>query len=268
MQELTGKVAVVTGGASGIGRAMAERFAAAGMRVALADVEAGALATTVAELEDSGATVCGVVCDVRSASSVADVHHAVIDTFGAVHVVCLNAGVAPTGPLLNTSLDTWRWVVDVNLMGVVNGIAVFAPALVAAGEGHIVCTASAAGLVPTVNLGAYCATKHAVVGLAETLRLELSETGVGVSVLCPALVQTRIFESERNRPAEHGGPVHTDPATADLLRAALAAGGIPPAQVAQAVFEAVVNNRLYVLPHPEVVDWVRARADAVAEDGR
>jgi NAD(P)-dependent dehydrogenase (short-subunit alcohol dehydrogenase family) len=266
MQELHNKVGVITGGAGGIGHAMGRTFAAAGMRVVLADVDGEALDSAVAELKGEGATALGVVSDVRSVESMRGLRDQAIAAFGGVHVVCLNAGVAPTGPVLQMGLDTWRWLLDVNLMGVIHGVDAFAPLLVAAGEGHIVCTASAAGLVATPGLGAYCTTKHAVVGLAETLRIELAGTGVGVSVLCPSLVRTRIFESERVQPSEVTSPAHPDQDAVALFRGALDAMGTSPDDVAGAVMAAIRADRLYVLPHPEVADWVRSRAEAVAAD--
>jgi short-subunit dehydrogenase len=175
--------------------------------------------------------------------------------------VCANAGVAPTGPILATSIDTWRWVVDVNLMGVVHTVAAFAPGLVEQGDGHLVLTASAAGLATTPGLGAYSATKHAVVGTAATLRAELDGSGVGVSVLCPGLVRTRIFDSERNRP--DAGESHADPATAEMLKGIIAQG-VEPATIAEAVLAAVVANRLFILPTTDVTAMIRARLDEVA----
>jgi NAD(P)-dependent dehydrogenase (short-subunit alcohol dehydrogenase family) len=259
MRALGGKVAVVTGGGSGIGLAMATRFRAAGMRVVLGDIEQGALDAAVAGLGDDA---LGVRCDVTSPSDNEALREAAIDRFGAVHVVCLNAGVAPSGPLLDTGIETWRWLLEVNVLGVVHGMRTFGPGLVEQGEGHIVCTASAAGLSSTPSLGAYAASKHAVVGLAATLRDELAPSGVGVSVLCPGVIRTRIFESERNRPADVTGETHTDPGAVDLFRKVLDAAPGPEA-VADAVHDAVLDDRLFVLPSPEVNGLIAQRLDAV-----
>ena len=204
MRDLDGKVAVVTGAASGIGRALADAFGAAGMGLVLADVEADPLVAAAAELGSRGVDAHAVVTDVAQADQVEALAVAAEDRFGAAHVVCNNAGVAPIGPVLETRLEDWRWVFDVNLFGVVHGIQAFGPRLVAQGEGHIVNTASSGGLITVPGFGAYVATKHAVVGLSETLYQELAGTGVGVSVLCPGLVATQIFESERNRPRRRG----------------------------------------------------------------
>lgn len=266
MEELSGRVVVITGGASGIGRAMADRFAAAGSKLVLADVDQVGLAGAVAELEVGGATALGVPCDVTDPSSVVDLRDRVIDAFGAVHVVCLNAGVAPTGPLLDTDLATWRWVIDVNLMGVIHGIDAFGPVLVAAGEGHVVCTSSGAGLVATPLLGAYSATKHAVVAVAEVLYQELRGSGVGVTVVCPSLVRTGIFDSERSRTDAHGGPGHDDTELRRSLRVALASMGASAGEVADAVVAAVREERLYVLPHQEIKDIFAERAEAILGD--
>ena len=251
MERVEGKVAVVTGGASGIGLAMATRFRAAGMQVVLADIEPGPLADAVAGLGGDEAGMLGVTCDVTAPDSVAAARDAALERFGAVHVVCLNAGVAASGALLDTTVESWRWMFEVNVLGIVNGIHAFGPGLVAQGEGHIVCTASASGLISAPALGAYGATKHAVVGLAGVLRDELAESGVGVSVVCPGVVRTRIFESERNRPSELDGPTHTDEATAGMYLD-VAKGAPGPELVADAVLQAVLENRLFVLPSPEV----------------
>lgn len=260
MEELAGKVVVVTGGASGIGLAMATRFRSAGMKVVLGDVEPDPLAAAVAGL-GGDAGVIGVRSDVTSPDAMADLRDAALDRFGAVHVVCLNAGVAASGTLLETTVESWRWMLDVNVLGIVNGIHAFGPALVAQGDGHIVCTASASGLISAPALGAYGATKHAVVGLAAVLRDELAPSGVGVSVVCPGVVRTRIFESHRNRPVGLEGPTHTDEAIAEVyLDAAKGAPG--PELVADAVHDAVVANQLFVLPSPEVSGMI---LDRIAE---
>ena len=255
MEQLSGKVVVVTGGASGIGLAMATRFHAAGAKVVLGDIEPEALTAAVAGLGDGAA---GTPCDVTSPESMAALRTFALDRFGAVHVACLNAGVAASGTLLETSVESWQWMLDVNVLGVVHGIHAFVPGLVEQGEGHVVCTASASGLISAPALGAYGATKHAVVGLAAVLRDELAGSGVGVSVVCPGVVRTRIFESHRNRPAALEGPTHTDEAIAGVyLQAAESAPG--PELVADAVHDAVLADRLFVLPSPEVTRLIQDR---------
>jgi NAD(P)-dependent dehydrogenase (short-subunit alcohol dehydrogenase family) len=262
VNELDGKVCVVTGGASGIGLAMAMRFRQAGMRIAIGDIESEALAAAVSSLGGPDDGVLGVTCDVTSSESVDALRDAVVDRFGTAHVVCLNAGVAPSGPIVGTSLESWRWLIDVNVMGVVHGINAFAPLLVEQGGGHIVCTASVAGLTTPPSLGPYAATKHAVVGLAAVLREELAPAGVGVSAVCPGVIRTRIFESERNRPQELAGPTHTDESTVQLYLGAVdAAPG--PEVVADAVYEGVLEDRLFILPSPEVNRMIEERLDAI-----
>jgi NAD(P)-dependent dehydrogenase (short-subunit alcohol dehydrogenase family) len=262
MQDLVDKTCVVTGGASGIGLAMARRFKQAGMHIALGDVDPTALAAAVADLGGQD-TVLGVTCDVTSPESVAALRQAVIEHFGSVHVVCLNAGVAPTGSLLDTALETWRWLFDVNVFGVVHGLREFGPLLVGQGEGHAVLTASVGGLVSAPPLGAYVASKHAVVGLAAQLRDELAPAGVGVSVVCPGPIRTRIAESERNRPASATGATHTDEQQASFFRDIIAQSP-EPALVANAVHDAVVDNRLFVLPSRDVYELIRGRLDEIA----
>jgi NAD(P)-dependent dehydrogenase (short-subunit alcohol dehydrogenase family) len=270
MEQLEGRVAVVTGGASGIGRALAQRFAAEGMRLVLADVEAAPLAATVAELEAGGAEVVGVEADVAVAADVEGVRERALRAFGAVHVVCNNAGVGG-GTIVDAPLALWEWTIGVNLMGVVHGVHTFLPLLLEQDEGHIVNTASLAGLGGVPGLGVYCATKFAVVGLSESLHHDLAArgSGVGVSVLCPGFVQTRIGESNRNAPAAVAQWAERPEAQAMAEFAqALAAAGIPPETVADAVRDAIVDRTFFVVPHEHVaVATTRARADWMAGGG-
>jgi NAD(P)-dependent dehydrogenase (short-subunit alcohol dehydrogenase family) len=263
MEHLNDKVCVVTGGGSGIGRALAHRFAAAGMRVALGDIEAAPLKSVVEELGGDGDRVLGLECDVRLVEDSERLRDATVERFGAAHVVCLNAGVAPIGPLVDTSPDAWRWVVDVNLMGVAYGVHAFGRLLAEQGDGHIVCTASSAGLIDAPSLGAYSATKHAVVGLAASLRRELADRGVGVSVVCPGLVNTKIFESERNVPA--GIDVRTvDHETTRNYREMLSSG-CSPDLIAEFVHRAVLDDQFFVIPNAELDELIEARIDAVRQ---
>jgi NAD(P)-dependent dehydrogenase (short-subunit alcohol dehydrogenase family) len=270
MDDFRERVAVVTGGASGIGRALAVRFAAAGMRLVLADVEGAALAATVAELEGGGATVVGVEADVAVAADVDAVRDRALEAFGAVHVVCNNAGVGGAG-IIGGPLEVWDWVVGVNLWGVVHGCHSFLPLLLEQNEGHVVNTASVAGLGGVAGLGMYCTTKFAVVGLSESLFYDLAGLGsaVGVSVLCPGFVQTRIGDSARNAPPALAEWVNTPPAEgARDFANALAAAGIPPDDVADAVFAAVRDRRFFVLPHPRAaLGTTRARLEWMRGEG-
>ncbi len=248
--DLTGKNAVVTGAASGIGLAMTEAFVAQGMAVVMADIDEPTLVAAAERLESAGAHVTAVLVDVTDFADVRRLADRAESAHGPTYLVCNNAGVAPAGPILTSTADEWRWVFDVNVHGVANGVRAFAPRLVAAGSGHVVNTASEAGLVTTPMLAAYCASKHAVVGLSETLYRELEGTGVGVSCLCPSLVRTAIFESERNAPVGLDlGPGHG--ATIAPLREIIGVAGIEPSVAAAAVVDAVKANRFWVFTHPD-----------------
>jgi NAD(P)-dependent dehydrogenase (short-subunit alcohol dehydrogenase family) len=262
--DLEDRVCVVTGGGSGIGRAMVSRFAEAGMRLAIGDIERGALDATVEVLGGDGDRVLGIECDVRSADDMARLRDAAVQRFGRVDVVCLNAGVAPIGRVLDTTVDVWDWLFDVNVRGVFLGVQAFGPLLVEQGHGHLVLTASAAGLGDTPTLGPYSATKHAVVGLGAALRIELAEHGVGVSLVCPGLVNTRIFESERNRPDGMIDPSEANPYTG-VYRQALASQGAPPEQVAEAVHRAVLDNQFFVFPTSDFDFAIDARQLALQQ---
>jgi NAD(P)-dependent dehydrogenase (short-subunit alcohol dehydrogenase family) len=264
MDDLGGKTAVITGGASGIGRALAERFAAERMRLVLADIDADALEQAVEELRSTGVDAVGVLTDVTVAADVQALATEALEAFGAVHLVCNNAGVAPLRPMLEMDIDTWRWLFEVNVMGVVHGVAVFTPLLVEQGVGHVVNTASVAGLIATPGLGAYSATKHAVVGLSESLWHELDGTGVGVSVVCPSIVRTQIFDSERARPSRWGGPEEWGERK-DRYRSVVEAVGTPPEAVADAAARAVVEDRLWVLTHDEVKPAIATRTQGVLD---
>jgi NAD(P)-dependent dehydrogenase (short-subunit alcohol dehydrogenase family) len=268
MRELAGKAAFVTGGASGIGLALATAFAREGMKVMLADIETGALDQAVDALRATGAHVQGIVCDVADPASVDGAAQAAFLAFGNVHVLCNNAGVAAGGGIDPISVDDWRWVVDVNLMGVVHGIRSFLPHIRRHGEGgHIVNTASMAGMNAGLGMSPYSATKFAVVSISEALAVQLKPLGIGVSVLCPSYVRTRIGESGRNRP-EHYGPTRPlDPASpmaaivAEIARRLEA--GLDPASVAARVLSAIHDDQLYVFTHPGMRAEVEERFSAI-----
>ncbi len=257
MRQLAGKTAFVTGGASGIGFALGAAFAQAGMKVMLADIETAALAEAVEGLHDFGPNVRGVACDVADPTSVERAAKASYEAFGNVHVVCNNASVAAAGGIDNISLDNWRWVLDVNLMGVLHGIRAFLPHIRAHGEGgHIVNTASMAGMNSGLGFSPYVAAKFAVVGMSEGLATQLKPFGIGVSVLCPGFVRTRIGESGRNRPERYGATQTPDPASpAGLLLAQIAErlqSGLDPSDVAARVLAAIREDALYVFTDPEM----------------
>jgi NAD(P)-dependent dehydrogenase (short-subunit alcohol dehydrogenase family) len=250
MQDLTGKVAVVTGGASGIGLALAERFAAEGMRVVLADIDEPRLREVEARLTESGADVGAVTCDTSSEAAVEDLARATLERFGAAHLLCNNAGITGVGDAWRGPIEVWRRTVDINLYGVVHGIRAFLPIMEDQGEGHIVSTASMAGLTALPGAAPYNATKHAVVALSEGLFLELQATGspVGVSVLCPGFVKTRLMERDVD-PDPVAAPIAG--AISALLRAGIETG-LDASDVAAAVVDAVRARQFWILTHPEM----------------
>jgi NAD(P)-dependent dehydrogenase (short-subunit alcohol dehydrogenase family) len=268
VENLQGKVAVITGGASGIGKAVAARAAAEGMKVVIGDIEEGALKEAEQDLAAGGAEVLAVVADVSDAASVRELRDGALDRFGAVHLVHNNAGIGTGGPIWEVPEADWRWILGVNLWGVVHGIATFVPLLIEQGEGHVVNTASIAGLTTAPFLGPYNATKQAVVAISETLYKDLQISGVagvGVSVLCPGFVQTRIAEADRNRPTWAPG---RDLEAVPEMRAAIQAmvdGGIPTSVVADRVLDAVRTDTFYILTHPELNEAVRTRFDDIVE---
>ncbi len=268
VDDLTGAGAVITGGASGIGLATALRLADRGGRIVLADIEAAALDAAVEQLRATGTEAHGVVCDVRSLDEVQALAEEAFRRLGAVHIVFNNAGVAIAGPVAEMTHDDWRWVIDVDLWGPIHGVEAFLPRMIEQGQGgHMLFTSSFAGLVPNIGLGPYCVAKYGVVALAEVLARELREHGIGVSVLCPMRVGTNIFESERNRGAEYGGP-EASPQMADPETGGddLAGRVLPVDGVAAMTVEAILANRLYVLPHEESRTPIRRRFDRIDRD--
>jgi NAD(P)-dependent dehydrogenase (short-subunit alcohol dehydrogenase family) len=267
MKDLEGKVAVVTGAASGIGLALSKRFAAEGMKVVMADIEAGALERAVKELP-SGAEAITVVTDVSDAAQMDALGARTLAAFGAVHVVCNNAGVGGGGRTWTMTTKDWQWVLGVNLWGVIHGVRVFAPLLVKQNEGHIVNTASMAGTFSAPSIGAYNVSKHGVVTLSETLFHELraERSEVGVSVLCPGFVATKIHESDRNRPSDLKEPrvavseaeQRTQQARQQQAAAMIAAGQSPD-RVADEVLNAIRERRFYIFTHPEMLPLVEQR---------
>jgi NAD(P)-dependent dehydrogenase (short-subunit alcohol dehydrogenase family) len=269
MQEMNGRVAVVTGGASGIGFGLASAFAAEGMKVVLGDVEKPALAEAVAKLEATGAEVVGVHTDVSDDGSVAALAAAAVDRYGAIHVACNNAGVGGGGLSWEAPLSTWEWVLGVNLWGVIHGIRAFVPILMQQDEAHLVNTASIAGLAAGPFMGPYNASKHAVVALSETLyhEMALMAPQVKVSVLCPGWVSTRIADSARNRPGGDEEDVAEAPAR-QLLQSVIERG-MPPEELAAIVLDAIRAERFWILPHDDAEPFwrgfVNGRAQALID---
>jgi NAD(P)-dependent dehydrogenase (short-subunit alcohol dehydrogenase family) len=265
------RVAVVTGAASGIGLALAERFVAEGMKVVMADIEAGALATASAALRQQGAAILATRVDVSRPEDVERLADETYDAFGAAHVVCNNAGVAVIGAVHEHTLADWHWVINVNLWGVIHGVHTFLPRMLAGGdEGHFVNTASMAGLTTAPFMSVYDVTKHGVVALSESMYKELAVTGapIGVSVVCPGLINTNIMRSSRNRPeslAEEGKTGPMAQAFGQALSDRLA-GGYPPSEVAEQVIAGIREGRFYVVPaQPEVKGNIAIRAQDLLE---
>lgn len=275
MKDFKDRVAVVTGGASGIGRAMAERFAAEGMKLVLADIEEGALASAQKEMEAQGATIVAVPTDVSRAADVEALARKTIDAFGAVHVLCNNAGV---GPVMGASWELteadWQWVLGINLWGALHGIRVFVPIMLDQdSEGHIVNTASMAGLLSAPWGATYVVAKHGIVALSESLHRELVMIGakVKVSVLCPGWVNTRLMDGDRNRPAElqnEPDQEATSPQAAlmDQVVRQLVADGTDPGEIGDLVLNAIRDERFYILPHPEGKEHLRGRMEDIIEE--
>jgi len=271
VKNLRGKVAVVTGAASGIGLALAARFAAEGMKVVMADIEPGPLASAAAVVRRTAPAALESRVDVSSPDDVERLARETYDAFGAAHVLCNNAGVAVIGAVHEHTLADWQWVINVNLWGVIHGVRAFLPRMLAGGdEGHIVNTASMAGLTTAPFMSVYDVTKHGVVALSEAMYKEAQVTGspIGVSVVCPGLIDTNIMRSSRNRPealAEQGKAGPMAQAFGQALSERLA-GGYPPSEVAEQVVEGIREGRFYIVPaQPEVKANISVRAQDLLE---
>jgi len=272
MKSFRDKVAVITGAASGIGRALGDRCAREDMKVVLADIEEKALTQAEAEMKAAGATVRSIVTDVSKLESVENLFQKTIDAFGAVHLLCNNAGIAARVPSIweSTAAD-WEWALGVNLWSVIHGLRTFVPRMLEQdSEGHIVNTASVVGLMVPPGGATYTVSKHGVVVLSEILYHELRDRNskIGVSVLCPGFVNTRIIESERNRPDALKNPpdkaVHDAEYESRVKKSSEAVkSGMPPEQLADAVFDAIRNEKFYILTHPEFNEKIRIRTESI-----
>lgn len=271
MKDVEGKVAFITGGASGLGLSMARAFTSAGMKVAIADIEQDALDAALKEFAGSNADVIGIRLDVtdRDAMEAAALHAE--KELGNIHIVCNNAGVAVGGSITEMSYADWDWVMRVNVDGVINGMQTFLPRLQAHGEGgHIVNTASMAGHMPVPGLSVYNTGKFAVVGMSEAVRLDLAETDVSISVLCPGVVSTNIFDSGRNRPEQLQAETDTASRLLNVDKSefgtnkeaieAIFSGALDPAVIGEMVLHAIQNDEFYIFSHPELGEAVETRA--------
>ena len=270
MKDLHGKVAAVTGAASGLGRSMALAFAAEGMDLALADVDEVNLSSVQDEVMAKGVRAITIKVDVANAQQLEVFRDQTLTRLGGVHVVCNNAGVSPLGAVWENTPADWQWILGVNLWGVIHGVRAFTPHLLKQDEGHIVNTASVAGLISPPGSGAYNVTKHGVVALSEALHHDLRERNsrVGVSVLCPAYVPTGIVDSERSRPKDLPASNKSEQTLAReaMLRKAVASGKISADQVAQAVVAAIKEERFYILTHPRIKGAIQARMEDILTD--
>ncbi len=271
MKQFKDKVAVITGGASGIGLALAQRAAAEGMQLVLADIEDAALAAAAAELKSKGAQVLTVNCDVSRAEEVERLAEEALKACGGIHLVCNNAGVGGVrARAWEASAKDWQWVLGVNVWGVIHGVRVFTPIMLRQGEpGHIVNTASAAGFVSMASTAPYAVSKHSVVTLSEVLYHDLQEekAKVGVSVLCPAWVGTNIWNSQRNRPDDLRDHADTEAERAkrEQLRALLEKGRVTAVDVAALTFDAIAEDRFYIFPHPKIRKDIQTRMEDILE---
>ncbi|OBK33863.1 short-chain dehydrogenase [Mycobacterium sp. 1245111.1] len=256
MSRFEGKGAVITGGANGIGLATATELARRGARLVLADVDKPALEQAVAHLQGQGFEAHPVMCDVRSLKEMTHLADEAFRLLGQVDVVFSNAGIVVAGPIAQMTHEDWRWVIDIDLWGSIHAVEAFLPRLLEQGTGgHVAFTASFAGLMPNVGLGAYSVAKYGVVGLAENLAREVKDNGIGVSVLCPMVVETKLLSnSERIMGADYGLASTTAPAQPDTLNVD---------EVARLTVDAIATNRLYVLPHSAARRSIRKRFDRI-----
>jgi NAD(P)-dependent dehydrogenase (short-subunit alcohol dehydrogenase family) len=266
MEDLNGKTAFITGGASGLGLAMAQAFMRQGMKVMIADIDETAITQAVDSLRSTGGEVAGTTCDVADRANVQAAAETTVQAFGKVHVVCNNAGIGVVGPVGTIDERDWDWIFDVNLKGVIHGTEVFLPLIESHGEGgHFVNTGSMSSLVVRPGREPYAATKFAILALSEGWAIQLEPLDIGISVLCPGYVRTRIGESGRARQERYGGPhaLLQREQVGGAPQGDLMAGAMPPEPVGERVVEAIKANELYIITHPEMKPVVAARCGRI-----
>lgn len=266
LAEVRGRTAFITGGSSGIGLGMARAFSAAGMKVVFTYMRAEHRDAALALFPGDNPGVHAIRLDTTDREAFARAADEAREVFGPVHLLCANAGIGIPATAATCSYEDWDWAIDVNINGVFNGVRTFLPRMIEQGEGHLVVTSSSGGLVAGM-LGVYCTTKFAVVGLFESLRVEMEGRNIGVSIFCPGLVRTQIFDVERNRPAAHGlprGAGGPPPGLADAPPVDLMADAMDPLAAGEKVLEGVRRNDLYILSHAEFAPYVNERCEALA----
>jgi len=271
MRDFKGKTAFITGGASGIGFGMAQVFGEAGMKIALADVEAPVLAAAIGKLQDAGVEARGFECDVSDPASYRRAADGALAAFGKVHILCNNAGVARTGASWEIASRDWEWTIAVNLMGMIYGLQIFVPHMKAHGEAsHIVSTSSMAGMRSSIAGAPYTSTKFAMVGLSEVLAKELEGTKIGVSVFCPNNIRSNMPRNGRNRPARFGGAIdeNSDPHAAAHIRdmGKRNEGGMDPREAGLRVLKGIENDQLYIFSHADERGVIEQRFKRILRD--
>lgn len=265
MDNLEGKVTFITGGASGIGLGMAKAFVAAGMKVIIADIRQDHLEDALDSFEGNTASIHTMQLDVTDRKAMEDAAQEAERIFGKIHILCNNAGIYVFGPIQQAAYDDWDWVLDVNLGGVINGIQTFVPRMISHGQGgHIVNTSSISGIFVAGGTGIYATSKFAVVGLSEALRLDLEPENIGVSVLCPGFVNSKVYDCGKTRPdqlADSGYAVKQE--ILDKLKNAHEEFGMDPLEVGRKVLSAIRLNKLYIFTHPEFAEEIRRRSEAL-----